>query len=637
MDISEEFKTLETLDKLKPATWANLKSLLPFIICGSVDNGKSTLIGRLLYESNLILEDQLDSLVNDSKRYGTVEDNLDFALLVDGLSAEREQGITIDVAYRFFATKKRKFIAIDSPGHEQYTRNMVTGASNARVAIVIIDAKLGVLPQTKRHSFIASILGIKKIIVAVNKMDLVNYQQDVFHDIARDFRDFAKQLKFTDIQIIPVSALKGDNVTKKSVNTPYYNGQTLLKHLETIDVQADDINKSFRMPVQLVNRPNLDFRGFCGRITSGVINVGDKVKVLPSGRESTVKGIINYHANLPKAIPGQSVTITLDDEIDIARGDILATAEQPCEVSDQFEVTVIWMTDKAMIPNRQYILKLATNTVSCTLSEPKYKININTMEHIATKDLQLNDIGHCYLRTTASIPFELYENNRELGGFILIDSLTNDTVASGLINYALRRTSNIYPHRFLVDKHRRAQIKMQTPLVLWFTGLSGSGKSTIANLVEYELNSLGKHTMLLDGDNLRLGLNKDLGFTEADRAENIRRTAEVAKLMLDSGTIVLVALISPFKSDRRAAREIIGEGQFKEIFVDAKLEDIIANRDVKGLYKKAKTGLIPNFTGVNHKYEDPEHADIHLDSSSFDAEACAAQILSYLKENKLLN
>ena len=396
------------------------------------------------------------------------------------------------------------------------------------------------------------------------------------------------------------------------------------------------MNKSFRMPVQLVNRPNLDFRGFCGRIASGVIKLGERVKVLPSGRESTVRSIINYHENLSKALPGQSVTITLHDEIDIARGDTLTSVDCPCEVSDQFEVTIIWMAEKAMIPNRQYLLKLATNTVTCTLSEPKYKININTMEHIAAKDLQLNDIGHCYLRTTASIPFEMYANNRELGGFILIDSLTNNTLASGLINYALRRASNIYPHRSLVDKQRRTQIKMQTPFVLWFTGLSGAGKSTIANLVEYELNYLGKHTMLLDGDNLRLGLNRDLGFTEADRAENIRRTAEVAKLMLNAGTIVLVALISPFTSDRAAAREIIGDEQFKEVFVDAKLEEIIATRDVKGLYKKANLGQIPNFTGVNHKYEQPKHADIHLDSSIFDAEACAAQVLRFLRDDKLL-
>lgn len=634
MDISEDSQIKARPANKKPAT--KVKSLLRFIICGSVDNGKSTLIGRLLYEANLILDDQLESLASDSKKYGTVDNNLDFALLVDGLSAEREQGITIDVAYRFFTTPQRKFIAIDAPGHEQFTRNMVTGASHAELAIVIIDAQKGVSTQTKRHCFIASILGIKKVVVAVNKMDLVDFSADVFVKIEQEFCEFAKQLKFNESKVIPVSALQGDNITSKSNKTPYYNGSSLVQYIENVDVQADSESKHFRMPIQFVNRPNLDFRGFCGRVASGEIRCGEKVKILPSGQETFVKRVFNYHTELTRATYGQSVTLTLADEIDIARGDVITRAEHTCEVSDQFEVTLIWMVTKKMIPNRQYIMKLATNSVTCTLSEPKYIVNINTMEHTAAKDLQLNDIGHCYLRTTKPIPYDLYANNRDLGGFILIDTLTNYTIAAGLINYALRRTANIYPHSLLVPKESRAQIKMQKPFVLWFTGLSGSGKSTIANLVEHELNAIGKHTMLLDGDNLRLGINKDLGFSEADRAENVRRTAEIAKLILDAGVIVLVALISPFAADRKLAQEIIGTEKFTEIFVDTDLQEIVENRDVKGLYKRAKSGLIPNFTGINHKYEKPKQADIHLDGSKLDAEACAAQVLSLLKNKNML-
>ena len=612
------------------------KSLLRFITCGSVDDGKSTLIGRLLYDSKMIFEDQLASLEKDSKTVGTQGGELDFALLVDGLAAEREQGITIDVAYRFFSTDRRKFIVADTPGHEQYTRNMVTGASTADVAVILIDARKGVLTQTRRHSYLVSLIGIKRVILAINKMDLMDYRRDVFERIEADYRAFARDIGLTEITAIPMSALKGDNITERSAEMNWYRGPTLMGVLETIPVDDDLINRPFRLPVQWVNRPNLDFRGFSGFIASGKIRRGDAVRVLPSGQTSRVARIVTLDGDLNEAVAGQSVTLTLADEIDVSRGDMLALADAPPEVADQFETTLIWMSDEPMLPGRPYLLKIGTKTVTAQITDPKYKVNVNTLEHLAAKTLELNEIGVCNLSLDRSIAFDPYKENRETGGFILIDRLTNATVGAGLIDFALRRSQNIHWQALDVNKAVRAAEKSQRACVLWFTGLSGAGKSTIANLVEKRLLSLGRHTYLLDGDNVRHGLNKDLGFTDADRVENIRRVAEVSKLMVDAGLIVLVSFISPFRAERRMARELLEAGEFLEIFVDTPLAEA-ERRDVKGLYKKARAGTLKNFTGISSPYEAPEHAEIRLDTTALLAEQAAEQIITLLESGGYLS
>jgi bifunctional enzyme CysN/CysC len=592
------------------------KSLLRFITCGSVDDGKSTLIGRLLYDSKLIFEDQLAALEADSKKVGTQGGELDFALLVDGLAAEREQGITIDVAYRFFSTDKRKFIVADTPGHEQYTRNMVTGASTADLAVILIDARKGVLTQTRRHSFLVSLIGIRHIVLAVNKMDLVGYDQRVFDQIAADYRDFAAGIGLADILAIPISGLKGDNITAASDATHWYSGPTLMQHLETVEIDETRLQAGpLRMPVQWVNRPNLDFRGFAGEIASGAARPGDRVRILPSGRESRIERIVTRDGDLDLAVAGQSVTLTLADEVDCSRGDIIASADAPAEVADQFETTIVWMTEDPLLPGRPYWLKCGTKTVSATITELKHKINVNTLEHLAAKQLELNEIGIGNISLDQPIAFDPYADNHDTGGFILIDRITNNTVGAGMIRFALRRAQNIHWQALDVSKASRAAAKGQTPAVLWFTGLSGAGKSTIANLVEKKLQAMGRHTYILDGDNVRHGLNRDLGFTDADRVENIRRVAEVAKLMADAGLIVLVSFISPFRSERRLARDMLPEGEFLEVFVDVPL-DVAEERDVKGLYKKARAGELKNFTGIDSPYEAPEHPEIRVDTTA---------------------
>ena len=611
------------------------KSLLRFITCGSVDDGKSTLIGRLLYESKLIFEDQLAALEADSKKVGTQGGDLDFALLVDGLAAEREQGITIDVAYRFFSTDRRKFIVADTPGHEQYTRNMVTGASTADVAVILIDARRGVLTQTRRHSYIVSLLGIRHIVLAINKMDLIDFSQELFESIVGEYRDFAQQIGLQDVTPIPLSALKGDNILERSARTPWYKGPTLMEYLETVEIEDDLQAKPFRLPVQWVNRPNQDFRGFAGTIASGAIRVGDAVRVLPSGQQSKVARIVTYDGDLEQAVAGQSVTLTLTDEIDVSRGDVLAAASSPPAVADQFQCTIIWMHEDPMLPGRPYLMKLGTRTVTGSITAPKYKVNVNTLEHLAAKQLELNEIGVCNISLDRPIAFDPYTENREMGGFILIDKLSNDTVGAGLLSFALRRADNIHWQALSVNKHARASMKGQRACVLWFTGLSGAGKSTIANLVEKRLHALGRHTYTLDGDNIRHGLNKDLGFTDADRVENIRRVAEVAKLMVDAGLIVLVSFISPFRSERRMARELLQPGEFFEIFVDTPLEEA-EKRDPKGLYKKARRGELKNFTGIDSPYEPPEHAEIHLKTALVDPEQAAERVMTALRDAGML-
>ncbi len=612
------------------------KSLLRFITCGSVDDGKSTLIGRLLYESKLIFEDQLAALEADSKKMGTQGQQIDFALLVDGLAAEREQGITIDVAYRFFSTDVRKFIVADTPGHEQYTRNMATGASTAQLAIVMIDARKGVLTQTRRHSFIVSLLGIKHVVLAINKMDLVDYSKEVFEQIEEDYRAFATPLGITDIVAIPVSALEGDNVTELSQQMDWYHGATLMSHLETVRVDDAATAKPFRMPVQWVNRPNLDFRGFSGFVSSGSVRPGDRVKALPSAKESRVTRIVTYDGDLDVAVAGQSVTLTLEDEIDISRGDVICTADEPSEVADQFEAKILWMSDEPMLPGRPYLMKMGTRTASVQIAQPKYKVNVNTMEHLAAKTLELNEIGVCNAALDREVAFEPYEQNLAMGGFILIDRLSNNTVGMGMIDFALRRASNIHWQAIDVHKQARAELKQQKSCMLWFTGLSGSGKSTIANLVEKRLHSMGRHTYTLDGDNVRHGLNKDLGFTDADRVENVRRVAEVARLMVDAGLITMVSFISPFRSERRMARDMMEDGEFIEIYVDTPLETA-EDRDPKGLYKKARRGEIKNFTGIDSPYETPELAEIRIDTTAMTAERAADNIIAYLSANGYLN
>jgi len=607
------------------------KSLLRFITCGSVDDGKSTLIGRLLYDSKMVFEDQLAALEADSKKVGTQGGEIDFALLVDGLAAEREQGITIDVAYRFFSTDKRKFIVADTPGHEQYTRNMVTGASTAELAVILIDARKGVLTQTRRHSYIVSLLGIRKVVLAVNKMDLVDYSEEIFNTIVDEYRDFAKQIGLTDIVSIPVSGLRGDNVTAPSAHTRWYHGPTLMGYLETVEVDAPLQHHPFRLPVQWVNRPNLDFRGFAGTVVSGSVSPGDRLRVLPSGRESRVARIVTMSGDLERAIAGQSVTLTLEDEIDVSRGDVLCPAGSPASSADQFETTIIWMSDEPLLPGRPYWMKIGTKQVTATITEPKYKVNVNTLEHLAAKKLTLNEIGVCNVSTDQPVAFDPYAENRDTGGFILIDRLSNATVGAGLIHFALRRSQNIHWQALDVNRAARAELKGQKPCVLWFTGLSGAGKSTIANLVEKQLHAIGRHTYLLDGDNVRHGLNRDLGFTDTDRVENIRRVAEVAKLMTDAGLIVMVSFISPFRSERRMARSLFDFGDFYEIHVDTPLAEA-EKRDVKGLYAKARRGELKNFTGIDSPYEPPEKPEIYIDTTRNSPEESAALIVEQLRE-----
>jgi bifunctional enzyme CysN/CysC len=606
------------------------KSLLRFITCGSVDDGKSTLIGRLLYDSKMIFEDQLAALEADSKRIGTQGQNIDFALLVDGLAAEREQGITIDVAYRFFATEKRKFIVADTPGHEQYTRNMVTGASTADLAVILIDARKGVLTQTRRHSYLVHLLGIRHIVLAVNKMDLVGYEQQIFDSIVAAYRAFAAGIGISEFLPIPISGFKGDNIANRSDNMPWYSGVPLIEHLETVqlDVSADGA-KPFRMPVQWVSRPNLDFRGFCGLIAAGSVKPGDPIRVLPSGKKSTVARIVAKGGDLAQGIAGQSVTLTLADEVDCSRGDVMAAAESPPQVADQFEATIVWMADEAMLPGRPYWLKMATQTVSATISAPKYQVNVNTMEHIAVKTFDLNAIGVATVSMSRPVVFEPYSESRTLGGFILIDKISNATVAAGMLNFSLRRSQNVHWQALDISRAAHAVLKNQNPAVLWLTGLSGAGKSTIANLVEKKLFRMNRHTFLLDGDNVRHGLNKDLGFTEADRVENIRRVGEVARLMTDAGLIVITAFISPFRAERQLVREMMAPGEFVEIHVDTPL-GVAESRDVKGLYKKARRGLLKNFTGIDSPYEAPEAPEIRIDTTQLSPEEAAQLIVDYL-------
>ena len=614
------------------------KELLRFITCGSVDDGKSTLIGRLLFETRQIFDDQMAALEADSKKVGTQSGKIDFALLVDGLSAEREQGITIDVAYRFFATAKRKFIVADTPGHEQYTRNMVTGASTADVALLLVDARKGILEQTRRHSILANLVGIRRLVLAVTKMDLVDFDKRAFDAIVDDYRDFAEQIGIRDWIAIPLSGLSGDNVAGRGEGTGWYSGPTLLEHLETVPIDsAADEAKPFRMPVQWVNRPGQHFRGFAGQIAGGRVSPGDEVRILPSGRIGRIDKIVTMDGELDTAVAGQSVTLTLTQEIDCSRGDVIAAAKDPPHAADQFEATIIWMADEAMVPGRGYWLKLATQNATATVAQPKHQLNVNTMEELAAKTLDLNAIGVAELTTDRPIVFEPYSDgaggspNRQLGGFILIDKLTNATVAAGMLHFALRRAENVHWQALDIGRDMHARLKGQKPAVLWFTGLSGAGKSTIANLVEKKLAAIGRHTFLLDGDNVRHGLNKDLGFTEADRIENIRRVGEVAKLMTDAGLIVLTAFISPFRAERDMVRSMIAEGEFVEIFIDTPLAEA-ERRDVKGLYAKARAGDLPNFTGIDSPYEPPEQPELWIDTTAMSAEEAADRIVEELQK-----
>ncbi|HEY7005966.1 MAG TPA: sulfate adenylyltransferase subunit CysN [Sphingomicrobium sp.] len=635
--MSRPLESEEELIRHDVRTWLaqqEAKELLRFITCGSVDDGKSTLIGRLLYESKQIFDDQLDALESDSKRHGTQGKKIDFALLVDGLSAEREQGITIDVAYRFFSSARRKFIVADTPGHEQYTRNMVTGASTADLAVLLVDARKGVLTQTRRHSYLAKLVGIRRFVLAVNKMDLVDYDQGAFDAICADYRAFAEQVGIDEWVAIPVSGLNGDNIMSRSETTAWYRGPTLLEHLDTVplDVSAD-AEKPLRMPVQWVNRPNQNFRGFSGQIASGRVGPGAEVRILPSGRKTRVERIVTLDGDLEEAVAGESVTITFADEIDCSRGDVIAAAGDPPEAADQFEATVVWMADEELLPGRGYWMKLGAQMVTAMIQEPKYEINVNTLEHLAAKTLALNGIGVAEIATDREIVFEPYaadtSPNKALGGFILIDKLTNATVACGMLHFALRRSLNIHRQHLDVSRETHANLKGQKPAVLWFTGLSGAGKSTIANLVEKKLAARGRHTFLLDGDNIRHGLNRDLGFTEADRIENIRRVGEVARLMADAGLIVLTAFISPFRAERHMVRRMIPEGEFFEIFVDTPLAEA-EKRDVKGLYAKARAGELKNFTGIDSPYEPPENAEMRIDTTELSADEAADLIVERL-------
>jgi bifunctional enzyme CysN/CysC len=609
------------------------KGLLRFITCGSVDDGKSTLIGRLLYESHLVFEDHLAALETDSRKVGTQGGDLDFALLLDGLQSEREQGITIDVAYRFFSTEQRKFIVADTPGHEQYTRNMVTGASTADLAIILVDARKGLLTQTRRHSYLVSLLGIRHVVLAINKMDLVGYDRSVFETIEADYRAFAAQIGLTDITFIPMSALKGDNVTDRSDAMPWYHGPTLMAFLETVPVEDHTAAQPFRLPVQWVNRPDLDFRGFAGQIAGGTVRPGDRIRVLPAGTTSTVERIVTFDGDLPEAVAGQSVTLTLADEIDISRGDLICAADSPAEVADQFEAHVVWMGEDAMLPGRPYLMKTGTRVVGLTLGHPKYRVNVNTLEHVAANTLELNEIGVCNISLDRPIAFDAYDANRDTGGFIVIDRMTNTTVGAGLLHFALRRSQNIHWQAVQVDKAARSELNGHAPRVVWFTGLSGAGKSTIANIVEAKLHAAGVRTYLLDGDNVRHGLNRDLGFTDADRVENIRRVAEVAKLMVDAGLVVLVSFISPFEAERQMARERVEEGEFIEVYVETPLA-VAEERDVKGLYAKARRGELKNFTGIDSPYEPPPNPELRVDTSTWSAEESADRVIAYLRASQ---
>lgn len=612
------------------------KSLLRFITCGSVDDGKSTLMGRLLLESKTLLKDQLNAIESESKKYGTQGAELDLALLVDGLVAEREQGITIDVAYRFFSTDKRKFIAADTPGHEQYTRNMMTGASTADVAILLVDACKGVVVQTRRHSYLMALIGIRNLVVAVNKMDLVNYSETIYQEIVADYQDFAAKIGITNVHFIPLSAFKGDNITKKSDQMLWYQGATLIQYLETVELDNERLQKKpFRFPVQWVNRPNLHFRGFSGTIASGLVRTGDPIRVLPSGKNSQVKGIFLGSQELEEAVAGQSITLTLTDEIDISRGDVISMQSSPPQVADQFQANLVWLHDEALLPGRRYLMKIGTNTVFAQVSDIKHEININTLDLLPAKTLGLNAIGVCNLTLDRAIAFDAYADNQDTGGFIFIDRITNNTVGAGMLNFALRRSQNIHMQHLDINKTARAEAKKQQPCVLWFTGLSGAGKSTIANWVEKKLYAHGQHTYLLDGDNVRHGLNRDLGFTDADRVENIRRISEVSKLMVDAGLIVLSAFISPFRAERKMARDLMAEGEFIEIFIDTPLE-IAEQRDVKGLYKKARAGELKNFTGIDSAYEAPEAPEIHIKTADIDAEAAAEIIINTLIKRSVI-
>ena len=609
------------------------KELLRFITCGSVDDGKSTLIGRMLYESHMLFDDQLAALEADSKKVGTQEGEIDFALLVDGLAAEREQGITIDVAYRFFSTDKRKYIVADTPGHEEYTRNMATGASTADVAIILVDASQGVLTQTRRHSFIVSMVGVKRIILAVNKLDLVNYSEEVFNEIKQEYHNFANEaLTIEEITAIPISALKGDNIVGPSKNTPWYSGQSIIEYLETVEVSADTQSRPFRMPVQWVNRPNREFRGFTGLIGSGTISTGDKIRVLPSGTESTVARIVTYDGDLELAGAGRSITLTLNNEIDISRGDIITSAESPCSSADQFQARILWMDDSSMASGRQYIFKSNSQTTSMTLGKLKHRINVNTLEKLPAKELDMNEIGVCNISLSSRIAFDPYDSDPVMGGFVIVDRMTNNTVGMGLIDFALRRADNIHWQSMDVTKESRAQQKGQRQRVVWFTGLSGSGKSSIANILEKKLQAMGRHTITLDGDNIRHGLNRDLGFTKTDRVENIRRVGETSKLMLEAGLICITSFISPFESERQTVREMLDEGEFVEVFVDTPLE-VCEQRDVKGLYAKARAGELPNFTGITSPYESPQNPEVRIDTTVMSAEDAAEKVLDYLSNS----
>jgi bifunctional enzyme CysN/CysC len=608
------------------------KSLLRFNTCGSVDDGKSTLIGRLLYDSKALFDDQLATLEADSKKVGTRPGEIDYALLLDGLSAEREQGITIDVSYRFFSTEKRNFIVADTPGHEQYTRNMVTGASTADLSVILIDARKGILTQTRRHSVLVWLLGIRHVILVVNKMDLVDYSREVFDKIEAEYRAFATELGLTDVTCIPISAVKGDNIIDRSSVMTWYEGPTLMHLLDNVEIDETRVRElPLRLPIQWVNRPNQDFRGFAGTIVGGRIRKGEAIRVQPSGRTSQVARIVTFDGDLDEAVAGQSITITLADEIDVSRGDLIVAANEPAEIADQFEATVVWMNEAPLLPGRSYFMKIGTRMATATISPLKYKINMNTMQHLAAATLELNEIGVCNLELDRAIPFDPYKVNRDTGGFILIDRITNDTVGAGMLHFALRRASNVQWQALDVNKTGRSSMKGQKPCVLWFTGLSGAGKSTIANLVDKKLHSMNRHTYLLDGDNVRHGLNRNLGFTEVDRVENIRRVAEVAKLMVDAGLIVGTAFISPFRAERHMARTLLEDGEFIEIFVDTPI-DVAEQRDPKGLYKKARRGDLKNFTGIDSPYEFPEKPELRIDTTTTTPETAAELIVAYLAD-----
>jgi bifunctional enzyme CysN/CysC len=605
------------------------KDLLRFITCGSVDDGKSTLIGRMLYESKMVFEDQLSALEVDSKKVGTQGDELDFALLVDGLAAEREQGITIDVAYRFFSTPRRKFIVADTPGHEQYTRNMVTGASTADLAVILADARRGILTQTRRHSYLVSLLGIRHVVLAVNKLDLVGYDEGTFDRIEAEYRAFAAQIGLDDIACIPISALRGDNLTEPSASTPWYAGPPIMEYLETVPVHHGGSDRAFRMPVQWVNRPDLDFRGFSGTVVGGTVQPGDAIRVLPSGRTSTVARIVTFDGDRDLAVTDESVTLTLTDEIDISRGDLLVAADDAPVLADQFEAHVVWMSEEALAPGRPYVLKCGARTVSASLSAPEYAVNVNTLEETAVATLELNEIGVCRVSLDQAIPFDVYADNRDTGGFILVDRLSNATVAAGMIDRPLRRGTNIHWQSLEVGKDAHIALKGHRPAVVWLTGLSGSGKSTIANLLERRLHAEGVHTYLLDGDNIRHGLNRDLGFTPEDRIENIRRVAEVARLMVNAGLLVIVSFISPFRAERALARSRVDADEFFEVHIDTPLE-VAESRDPKGLYRKARAGELPDFTGIDSPYEAPEHPELRIDTTAVRPDAAVELIMGRL-------